>query len=277
LKAFISVDMEGMPHVVSRAHLSHDRPLWNEARRIATSITIEAVRALQESGYEEVIIADSHGEMLNIDPFELPKGSRLVRGYPRLRSMLAGAEEGSIALFLGYHAGFGTRLSTFDHTYSSSSIQKIELNGVQCSEYLINAIALSELKIPVALVAGDASLEPEVKRFTPWSGFLPLKHSLGRYSSSSPSMQEILGEVRKAVLLSAESAKKGELRLISVEKPISLRITFLSTGYADVAEYLPWAKRIDGLTVEFSLENALGALSLIELLALASAGVRSIT
>lgn len=277
MKAFISVDLEGMPHVVSRAHLSHERPLWPEARKIATQIVSETSKILLESGFDEIIIADSHGEMLNIDPFDLPKGTRLVRGYPRLRSMLAGAENESIAFFLGYHAGFGTKWSTFDHTYSSSSIGKIELNGVQCSEYLINALALSELKIPVAMVAGDASLEAEVRKFTPWAVFLPFKRSYSRYSSISLSMPEILEELKKAVSQAAENTKKGEPRIISIEKPVLLRITFLSTGYADVAEYLPWARRIDGLTVEFSLDSVLGALSLVELLALASAGVRSIT
>jgi len=277
VKAFISVDLEGMPHIVSRAHLSHDRPLWNEARRIATSIVSEAVRTLFENGYKEAVVADSHGEMLNIDPFELPRGTVLVRGYPRLRSMLTGASEGSIAMFLGYHAGFGTKWATFDHSYSGSAIQRIEINGVQASEYLINSLALSELKIPVALVAGDAALEQEVRKFTPWAAFLPLKRSYSRYSSSSPSMPEVLEELKSAVKASVERARNGELRLISLEKPVNLRITFLSTGYADIAEYLPWAKRIDGLTVELSLESALDAVSIVELLAIASAGVQRLT
>ncbi len=275
--AFISVDLEGLPHVVSRAHLYQDKPLWSEARKIATTIVAEVSKALLENGYNEVVIADSHGDMVNIDPFELPSGTFLVRGYPRLRSMISGAEGSSVALFIGYHAGFGTRLATFDHTYSGSSIQRVEINGTTCSEFLINMLALSEAKIPVIMVAGDAALENEVRKFAPWATFLPLKRSLSRYSSVSSSMHELLGSLRKATLESIESAKRGEPRLVSVEKPVNLRVTFLSTGYADVAEYLPWAKRIDGLTVEISVENVMGALSVLELLAMASAGLRTLT
>ncbi|MEM0047118.1 MAG: M55 family metallopeptidase [Fervidicoccaceae archaeon] len=276
-RAFISVDLEGLPHIVHRAQLSHDRPLWSEGRKIATAFVSEASKTLLENGFDEVVVADSHGEMLNVDPFELPNGTILVRGYPRLKSMISGAEGSSVAFFIGYHAGFGTKNATFDHTYSGSAIHKVEINKVLCSEFLINALALSEMGIPVGLVAGDSALEPEVRKFTPWSIFVPLKRSIGRYASLSPSMVTLIEEIRKASKEAAEAAKRGELRIIALEKPVTLDVTFQNTSYADVAEYLPWAKRIDGLTVEFVVENALSALSLIELLAIASAGVRSMS
>ncbi|RLF84389.1 peptide transporter, partial [Thermococci archaeon] len=39
MKAFISVDLEGMPFIVSPQHLVEKGALYNEARKIATEIT----------------------------------------------------------------------------------------------------------------------------------------------------------------------------------------------------------------------------------------------
>ncbi|NIO36766.1 peptide transporter, partial [Candidatus Bathyarchaeota archaeon] len=41
MKAFISVDLEGMPHIVIPGHLSLNGKLYDEARKIATKVTLD--------------------------------------------------------------------------------------------------------------------------------------------------------------------------------------------------------------------------------------------
>jgi D-amino peptidase len=158
VKAFISLDLEGLPHVVTPEHLTVKGALYGEARRIATEIVKVVASKLHELGFDEVVVADSHGPMVNFIPEEIPSFVKLVRGFPRPLSMVAGAKGSDVAVFLGYHAKSGTGMATFDHTYSSATIDLVEVNGKAVSETLLNAYLLGEWDIPVVLVAGDRAL-----------------------------------------------------------------------------------------------------------------------
>jgi len=53
---------------------------------------------------------------------------------------------------------FETAKSTFDHTYDSETINKVEVNGIEAGEFLLNAYAAGELHVPIIMVAGEAQL-----------------------------------------------------------------------------------------------------------------------
>lgn len=82
MKAFISVDLEGMPHVVTPGHLGLKGTLYEEARRIATRVTLTVADELNKNGFDNVTIADSHGPMVNIHVDDLPEYVEIVRGFP---------------------------------------------------------------------------------------------------------------------------------------------------------------------------------------------------
>ena len=277
MKAFISVDMEGMPYVVIPGQLNLKGALYDEARRIATRITLIVADELSKNGFDDVVIADSHGPMVNLLVDDLPEYVEIVRGYPRPLSMISGVEGCEIALFLGYHAKFGTANSTFDHTYSGRSIKAVEVNGILSSEFVLNAYVAGELGVPVVLVAGEAQLLiDDVKKYAPWVETVPLKHSLSRLSARSSSLirieEDLRGSVRKALV----KHKKGKVEVLVPEKPVRMAIDFLASHFADVAELLPNAKRIDGLRVEYTAKNMVQAYKTFELLSLASSGVSSL-
>ena len=191
MKAFISVDMEGMPYIVIPGHLSLKGILYEEARKTATKITLTVAEELHKNGFNQILIADSHGPMVNIHIEDLPEYVEIIRGFPRPLSMVAGVEDCDVALFLGYHAKFGTAKSTFDHTYSGGSINKLEVNGTEVSEFLLNAYTAGEYNVPAILVAGEAQLlKDDVKRYAPWAKTVALKQSLSRVSAKSPSMKK---------------------------------------------------------------------------------------
>jgi D-amino peptidase len=145
VRAFISLDLEGLPYIVSREHLFVKGALYSEARKIATEIVKVTAETLHhELGFEEVIIADSHGPMVNILPEDTPDYIELVRGFPRPLSMVAFAKGSDAAIFLGYHAKAGTDRATFDHTYSGASIDSLEINGVEVSWNDYNTLSCSK-------------------------------------------------------------------------------------------------------------------------------------
>jgi D-amino peptidase len=277
MKAFISVDMEGMPHVVIPGHLGLKGALYDEARKIATKVTMAVADELNKNGFESVTVADSHGPMVNILVDDLPEYVEIIRGFPRPLSMVAEVQTCDVALFLGYHAKFGTAKSTFDHTYSGASIYSVEVNGVQASEFLLNGYVAGELKVPVILVAGEAQLlKDDVKRYAPWIETVALKQSLSRLSAKSPSLKKAEAELRKAVRRAVANSRQGKTELLKTRKPLKIGITFLHSQFADAAELLQAVRRVDGLRVEYAANSVTEAYRTLELLILAASGVTAI-
>lgn len=276
MRAFISVDLEGLPYVVSREHLFVKGTLYDEARGIATEVVKTAAESLYENGFDKIVVADSHGPMVNVIPGEMPGYVELVRGFPRPLSMVAFAKESDAAVFLGYHARAGTGYATFDHTYSSSTIDRLEVNGVEVSEFLINAYLLGGWDVPVILVGGDARLIEEVEEKAPWIVGLRFKESLSRYSAKSPSMSRIKNMLRGGITEAILRLEKGEARPLRTEEPVEVKLRFLNSAFADAAGLLPSVERLDGKTVRFEAKTLEEAYKLVELLILAGAGVNAI-
>jgi len=274
MKAFISVDLEGMPYIVIPGHLALKGALHDEARKIATKVTLIVADELNKNGFDEIVIADSHGPMVNLLVDQLPEYVEIVRGSLRPVSMVSGVEGCDAALFLGYHAKFGTAKSTFDHTYSGGSINRVEVNGVAASEFLLNAYVAGELRVPVIMVAGDAQLlKDDVKQHAPWAENVALKHSLSRLSAKSSSMTRIDKELREAVKKAVAKHKRGNVDTLTAKKPVKMGITFLASHFADAAELLPIVNRIDGLKVECKAGNMIEAYNIFQLLVIAATGI----
>jgi D-amino peptidase len=149
MRAFVSVDLEGMPYIVIPGHLGLKGSLYDEARKIATKVTLTVAEELNKNGFDEIVIADSHGPMVSLLVDDLPEYVEIIRGFPRPVSMVSGVEGCDVAVFLGYHSKFGTAKSSFDHTYSGASINKVEVNKVAVSEFLLNAYAAGDFDVPV--------------------------------------------------------------------------------------------------------------------------------
>jgi len=277
MKAFISVDLEGMPYVVIPGHLSLKGTLYDEARKIATKVTRIVAEELNKNGFDEIVIADSHGPMTNLLVDDLPEYVEIIRGYPRPVGMISGIEGCDVALFLGYHAKFGTARSTFDHTYSGASINNLEVNGVAASEFLLNAYTAGDSDVPVILVAGEAQLlKDDVEKYAPWTETVALKHSLSRVSAKSSSMIKIEKELREAVKRAVSNFRQNKVKPLKTKKPVKMRITFLASHFADAAELLPIINRIDGLSVEYTANDMIEAYKIFELLALAASAITAL-
>jgi D-amino peptidase len=272
MRAYVSVDLEGMPFIASVEHLYTRGPLYSEARKIMTKVTLWVAEALHREGFDEVFIADSHGPMVNIEVENLPDYVYIIRGYPRPTSMVVGIEGANAAIFLGYHAKAGSARATFDHTFAGSVIDYIEINGVAASEFLINAYVAGHFNVPVILVAGDQKLlEDDVARYAPWVERVPLKSSYSRFASISPSLEKIKKDLEEAVKRAVEKFKKGEVKILKASYPVEVKIRFLGTEMADTAELLPIVKRIDGKTIVYKANDIIEAYKILELLILAAA------
>jgi D-amino peptidase len=277
LRAFISVDLEGMPYVVIPGHLGLKGAQYSEARKIATRLTLATAEELHGHGFEEVVVADSHGPMVNLLVEDLPDFVEIIRGYPRPLAMVAGIEGSDVALFLGYHAKSGTAYATFDHTYSGGTIQRLIINDIEVSEFLLNAYAAGESKVPVILVAGDYQLlEDDVKHHAPWAERIELKRSFGRGAARSYGIGRIETELRKGVKRAINNFKQKKMKPLRTQHPVKMQLTFKSSYFADSAELLPFVTRTGGNDVQYTAKNMIEGYKIFELMCLAAAGVTSI-
>ncbi|MEM4789216.1 MAG: M55 family metallopeptidase [Ignisphaera sp.] len=271
MKAYVSVDLEGMPYIVSPEHLGVKGSLFNEARKITTKITVYVAEVLHKLGFDEVIIADSHGSMVTIDVENLPEYVYIVRGWPRPISMVIGVEKTDAVVFLGYHAKAGALRATFDHTFSSAKIDSIEVNGIEVSEYLFNAYIAGHYNVPIILVAGDKALiEGDVAKYTPWVKGVVFKEALSRYSCISPSLSKILNDLEKSLEESVRRFKKGEIPPVKAKYPMDIKVRFLGTEMADTAELLGFVERIDGKTIRFTAKDVIEAYKIFDIILLAN-------
>ncbi len=277
MKVLVSVDLEGMPHITSiKHHLSHEGSLWSEAREVMTRVVKSLVKPIIEEGFQ-VYVLDSHYLGINLKPEAIGKGVYLVRGYPRPspsmvflpKEILSGVE---VAAFIGYHAGVGTK-SIMSHTYAGRYIYAIRVNGVNASEYLLNALYLGERGIPVGLVAGSKELMEEVEKFTPWAERVVLKESLGYVSSISPSLEEVEELMEEAGRRMIK--RRGEMEPIKWEGPLTFEVETTSMLYAEVASLLPNVE-VNGRTLRYRVSNVEEGMRILELLVLAWSGTSDI-
>ncbi|HUU77351.1 MAG TPA: M55 family metallopeptidase [candidate division Zixibacteria bacterium] len=277
MKAFISVDLEGLPFVVIPGHVNLKGSLYQEAREIATKITNIVVSELEKNNIEKIIIADSHGPMVNLLVDDLPESVEIIRGTPRPISMVSGVEECDIAIFLGYHAKFGTEKATFDHTYSGSSIHQVKVNDIPASEFILNAFVAGEYKVPVILIAGDeALLNGDVTDLTPWVEKVTLKKALSQFSARSDSMVKIEKDLREGVKRALAKYNKKEVKPLITQKPVKMEITFRTSLFADVADLLPSIRRLDGLRVAYEANNIIEAYKIFQFLVMAASGANAL-
>ncbi|BAN89705.1 M55 family metallopeptidase [Aeropyrum camini] len=266
---FVSVDAEGMPYSPSRVMMMPGDPLYGELRRIMTRVTNIVVEELFASGAEGVVVADSHGAMVNLDPFEIDGRAELVRGFPRPLAMINGARGCRAALFIGYH-GSPQSGGVLGHTYAGRILQRVKVQGSEAAtEYLLNTYALGEMGVPVVAVAGDSVLEEEVRRHTPWARFVALKRPASSLADVTPPWRMFEESLRRAVREAVAGESLESARPVRPREPW-IEVELKRPWHADVAELFPCVERIDGVTVRLSCGSFLENYKLLEGVVMAS-------
>lgn len=242
-KLFISADIEGCAAVSSEHALVPERWEWAAARQWMTEEVIAAAEAAFASGYDEVVVADGHGNAHNIDPDRLPDNVWLVRSWPRplLQMQGAGDEHVDACAFIGYHAGSTSQGSILAHVYHGGAFRMISLNGEACSEGYLNAALAGELGRPVVFVSGDAHTLEDACRYAPGAvGFLA-KHSIGLRSQMSLPPTQMRRMLKEAM---AGALGRPLPKPFVLHGPFRLEIEMISRVSAELLAYLPGIERL---------------------------------
>lgn len=252
LKVFISVDMEGICGVVNSDHVSSSGKDYNRARNWMTEEASAAVQGALDAGATEVVVNDSHGGMRNILIEKLHPEADLISGSPKKLSMMEGIDETYDAVvFIGYHAGMGTKNGILDHTMSSARVSTVHFNGKWMNESSLNAAIAGYYGVPVVFVAGDKAIIDQVHDMIGSSIVgAAVKTGVGRQAARNVSREKAVKMIREGVRKGVQN--RGNMPVYKIEPKIKLEMEFLRADYVDQLDLIPGVTRVDGRKVTYT-------------------------
>jgi D-amino peptidase len=254
IRIFISVDMEGIGGITTVRQVTRGTDDYEWARRLMTQETNAAVAGAVDVGALRIVVSDSHGDMGNILPLELDPRAELVQGTPKLPwSMMTGIEEGFTGcVFLGYHAGSGTRGAIMDHTYTGW-LADVRVNGLSWNETHLNAALAGTFGVPVLFVSGDEECCNQATAALPWVRAFATKTGFAGTSGQSKSAKAVQDAIRRLVAESIKNADRAQVW--RPEGPFTLEALVTTTLLADMLSIVPGTERTSPRSVQFECDD----------------------
>ncbi len=277
MKAYISVDMEGIVGVSSLKQVRQGNPEYQRARKWMTMEVKAVVEALLEQEAERIVVADSHGSMANILFEDLPEEIEYISGFPRPISMMNSIDKSfDFGIFVGYHPMKGVLEGFLAHTYSGATFQKIIVNGIEFSEFLLNASVAGHHNVPIILLTGDDKITEQAKKHVENIELVVTKRSLGRRATFSKHPLKIEKEIKEKIPVAIEKWKAGKIKPFKIDEPVNVEVELLDSTVGDAAGLLPMVERETGTRFKYTAKNILEAYKILEAVTLMSLGIRSL-
>ncbi|ACZ41273.1 peptidase M55 D-aminopeptidase [Thermobaculum terrenum ATCC BAA-798] len=256
MRVYISADMEGISGVVHPSQIDPNGSDYLRGRRLQTGDVNAAIEGALQAGASEVIVNDSHWVQRNILLEDLHPCARLISGSTKRLGMVHGVEGADLALFIGYHAKHGTPYAIADHTWSSSCVDDLRLNGHSIGEFALNAYICGYFGVPVVMASGDQALENEAKALIPGIQVAVVKLATGRWAAECLPLSESRKLIRSCA---KEAVSVRNIQPLSPPSPCEVELDLMVTEMADRAEYVPGVHRIGGRTIGFECEDIIKA------------------
>ena len=258
LKVHISVDMEGVVGTVTGDQLGPSGFEYGRFREFMTREALAAVTAAKEAGATDIVVADSHGNGENLLIEHFPVDVRIVRSWPRRLGMMAGIDRSfDAAVFIGYHASTSNSQGVRAHTFSSATLTRVALNGVEVTEGAWNAAIAGHFGVPVVMVSGDDAAIAEVRSVVGNIEGAEVKKSLGFHSAMTVTPQasyELIGQAVKSAL-----ARRAEFKPYVVKAPVVVDVSFKNYMPAEVLSALRGVERTDSHSIRFRANDMVEA------------------
>ncbi len=265
MKIYISADIEGVTGVT---HWDETIKGKEEYEKYAQQMTLEVKAACEgaiNAGVDEIWVKDAHDSGRNIDHNQLPKNTKLIRGWTgHMYSMVEGLDSTFDALlFIGYHSASGTDTNPLSHTMHVSKVNYIRLNGQPLSEFLFHTYIAAYLNVPVVFLSGDLGLCDEANRINSNIVTIPVKEGIGAATISIHPKLAI-----ELIKSGVEESLKKDFSLYKIELPKSFQLEISYRENIDLMKALnyPNIKQIGPKDVSFQTEDYIEVVRAIEFL-----------
>ena len=252
LKVYISADIEGVNSVVypHQTELSGGES-YMKAREQQQKELSCIIKTLKSLGVEKITLNDAHGLMDNISLEGLESGVELITGKPRAVSMLHNLDSSySCAFFTGYHAMAASPKGVLAHTLSHI-FSSVRLNGELIGEIGLNAVYAGLAGVPVALITGDDIACSEAKSFLEQPNTVSVKKAVSTNCAICRDNEELFKELELKTIEALKNHKSFIPYLVK-NPPYLLELAFKERRHADIAELLPFIKRISADSVSYN-------------------------
>lgn len=248
MKLFLSADIEGTCGICTWPETERGTPMdYTPAQRQMTREVAAACAGALEAGAEEVLVKDAHDSARNIDPTALPRKTRLHRGWSGdPLSMMSGLDQESFdaVIFTGYHAWAACPGNPLSHTMNLRN-SRVTLNGLPCSEFLINSLTAGYYGVPVVMVTGDRALCEFAKEWIP--GITTVAVNEGRGGGvTAMHPEEALERIQDAAALAV--TRREECR-VPIPENFHMEVEFIQHQRAYRNQFYPGAWLKDSKTV----------------------------
>jgi len=257
MKILIAVDMEGISGVVDWDQVSPGTAEYPRFQRIMTGDVNAAILGAFEGGAREVVVTDGHNNGRNILIEELDERARLNQGNSSPYSMVQGIDGGiDGVIFIGYHARIGTPQAILEHTWSSTRVANLTLNGKLYGEIGLNAAVCGHFDTPILMISGDQSACAEAKELIPSIETVVVKQASARMAAECLPFATSQSKIRKIANAVATKLAEGEVpSVFRLQTPITVNVEFTQSEMADNAMVMPKARRVNGKQVEYIAED----------------------
>ncbi|HBH11774.1 MAG: hypothetical protein XD91_0853 [Clostridiales bacterium 38_11] len=252
MKIFISADIEGCAGVTSwKETILGEIEHFKAAEQMTLEVKV-VCETLLENGVEEIVVKDAHDTGKNIFYDMLPKGVKIIRewlGSPY--SMVQGLDKTfDAAIFIGYHSAASMTGNPLSHTMHTM-VNKMILNDMICSEYLLHTYASACFGVPVIMISGDKMICDWAESFNKGIITAPMKEGFGEGVIS-------LNRADALDLLKEKTIQAiGNMDGCHVELPDSFDVSISYNTHMSAlrASYYPGVKRIDSYKVSYTTDN----------------------
>jgi len=249
MKVYISCDMEGVAGVPSWEFGSSRKKDYSIGRELMVEEVNAAIKGALEAGAKLIIVNDSHGNMLNLNPSKLNKAARLLQGEVKPWSMMEGMDRKyDAALFIGYHAMAGTFFGNMCHTYCGA-LTEVKVNGKVWGETELNGAFCGASKTPLVFVSGDEAITKEIKKFIPNIKTASVKKAYGMRAALSLHPELAREKIRQGVKIALLERKK--IKPFLPKAPYTLEVKLREPDMADICTRIPGTKRIGARIIQF--------------------------
>ncbi|MFJ9468145.1 M55 family metallopeptidase [Streptomyces caniferus] len=249
MRIYISADMEGITGLVDADDVQPGGRDYERGRTMMTEDVNAAVRGALTAGATTVTVNDAHGPMRNLLPDALHPAARLVRGKPKLMSMLEGLDATYDAMVcIGFHSRAGT-LGVLSHSFMGHEIEDMWLDDRPVGEIGFTHATAAALGVPVVMLSGDDAGCAEMTDWDPSVTCVAVKYANDRFAADLSPVAEARQAIETAV---ADSLTTRPAAVTPSSHTATLAVRWQSASVAATLLGIPGVTSADSRTVQAS-------------------------
>ena len=225
MRIYIAVDMEGISGIYCREQVIAGERLYEKGCALMARDVNACARALKDMRVDEVWVLDAHSSGRNLDLTALSEDVDMLIQGDVGNCRFPGIDGADGIILLGYHAMAGTARAVLDHTWDSTKIQDLRLNGQSMGEILLDAVIAGEHGVPCILVTGDDKACAEAERQVPGVHTAVVKHGLSSFGGMLLSLDKAHAVIAERTMQAVAAIKEAKPLTLPAPLEFSVELT----------------------------------------------------